>query len=75
MTSGERVFGYTGACGLIQALAVGYFVYDFAKHAHMHNADDQVIYKVSHGQSLNETTSTCISEEFRALSSMLLPCG
>lgn len=28
MTSGERVFGYTGACGLIQALAVGYFVYD-----------------------------------------------
>ncbi|KAJ5525008.1 hypothetical protein N7494_011658 [Penicillium frequentans] len=24
----ERVFGYTGACGLIQALAVGYFVYD-----------------------------------------------
>ncbi|KAJ5551279.1 hypothetical protein N7461_005977 [Penicillium sp. DV-2018c] len=28
MTSGERVFGYTGSCGLIQALAVGYFVYD-----------------------------------------------
>ncbi|KAJ5430413.1 hypothetical protein N7491_007429 [Penicillium cf. griseofulvum] len=28
MTSGERVFAYTGACGLIQALAVGYFVYD-----------------------------------------------
>ncbi|KAJ5172192.1 hypothetical protein N7492_004785 [Penicillium capsulatum] len=28
MSSGERVFGYTGACGLIQALAVGYFVYD-----------------------------------------------
>ncbi|KAJ5647653.1 hypothetical protein N7490_004025 [Penicillium lividum] len=24
----ERVFGYTGACGLIQALAVGYFIYD-----------------------------------------------
>ena len=28
MGSGERVFGYTGACGLIQALATGYFVYD-----------------------------------------------
>lgn len=28
MSSGERVFGYTGACGLIQALAVGYFIYD-----------------------------------------------
>ncbi|EKV08349.1 TRAM/LAG1/CLN8 homology domain [Penicillium digitatum] len=28
MTSGERVFGYTGACGFIQALAVGYFLYD-----------------------------------------------
>ncbi|KAJ5909004.1 hypothetical protein N7495_001686 [Penicillium taxi] len=28
MTAGERVFGYTGACGLIQALALGYFVYD-----------------------------------------------
>ena len=28
MTSSERGFGYTGACGLIQALAVGYFVYD-----------------------------------------------
>jgi hypothetical protein len=28
MSSAERVFGYTGACGLIQALAVGYFVYD-----------------------------------------------
>lgn len=28
MSAGERVFGYTGACGLIQALAVGYFVYD-----------------------------------------------
>ncbi|CAG8007262.1 unnamed protein product [Penicillium salamii] len=28
MSSGERVFGYTGTCGLIQALAVGYFIYD-----------------------------------------------
>jgi len=28
MTSGERVYGYTGACGLIQALATGYFLYD-----------------------------------------------
>ncbi|KAJ5678722.1 hypothetical protein N7462_006966 [Penicillium macrosclerotiorum] len=28
MSSGERVFGYTGGCGLIQALAVGYFIYD-----------------------------------------------
>ncbi|KAJ5947116.1 hypothetical protein N7466_000131 [Penicillium verhagenii] len=28
MNSLERVFGYTGACGLIQALAVGYFIYD-----------------------------------------------
>jgi hypothetical protein len=28
MSSSERVFAYTGACGLIQALAVGYFVYD-----------------------------------------------
>ncbi|KAJ5585182.1 uncharacterized protein N7459_004982 [Penicillium hispanicum] len=28
MSTGERVFGYTGACGLIQALAVGYFFYD-----------------------------------------------
>ncbi|OQD69977.1 hypothetical protein PENDEC_c028G01182 [Penicillium decumbens] len=28
MSSAERVFGYTGACGLIQALAVGYFLYD-----------------------------------------------
>ncbi|KAJ5763998.1 hypothetical protein N7533_002679 [Penicillium manginii] len=28
MSTGERVFGYTGACGLIQALAVGYFIYD-----------------------------------------------
>lgn len=24
----QRVWGYTGACGLIQALAVGYFVWD-----------------------------------------------
>lgn len=28
MGLGERVYGYTGACGLIQALATGYFVYD-----------------------------------------------
>lgn len=28
MSPAERVFGYTGACGFIQALAVGYFVYD-----------------------------------------------
>ena len=28
MSAGERVYGYTGACGLIQALAVGYFIYD-----------------------------------------------
>ena len=28
MGPGERVFGYTGACGLIQALATGYFIYD-----------------------------------------------
>ena len=28
MSAGERVFGYTGACGFIQALAVGYFIYD-----------------------------------------------
>ncbi|OXV05171.1 hypothetical protein Egran_07061 [Elaphomyces granulatus] len=28
MTSGGRVYGYTGACGLIQALATGYFLYD-----------------------------------------------
>lgn len=28
MSAGERVFGYTGACGLVQALAVGYFLYD-----------------------------------------------
>lgn len=28
MSAGERVYGYTGACGFVQALAVGYFVYD-----------------------------------------------
>lgn len=28
MSTLERVFGYTGACGFIQALAAGYFVYD-----------------------------------------------
>ncbi|KAJ5818414.1 hypothetical protein N7474_004005 [Penicillium riverlandense] len=28
MSTGERVFGYTGTCGLVQALAVGYFLYD-----------------------------------------------
>ena len=28
MTSSERVYGYTGGCGLILALATGYFVYD-----------------------------------------------
>lgn len=28
MSVGERVFGYTGACGMIQAFAVGYFLYD-----------------------------------------------
>ncbi|KAK2749312.1 hypothetical protein FQN55_003638 [Onygenales sp. PD_40] len=28
MTSAERVFGYSGTCGLIQAMAVGYFVWD-----------------------------------------------
>lgn len=26
--AGERVLGYTGACGLVQAMAVGYFVWD-----------------------------------------------
>lgn len=25
---GERVFGYTGSCGLVQAMATGYFAYD-----------------------------------------------
>ena len=30
MTSwSDRVYGYTGVCGLIQALAAGYFVWDF----------------------------------------------
>lgn len=28
MNAGERIYGYTGACGLIQALATGYFIYD-----------------------------------------------
>ena len=28
MNWGERVFGYTGACGLVQAMATGYFAYD-----------------------------------------------
>lgn len=28
MNAGERVYGYTGACGLTQALATGYFMYD-----------------------------------------------
>ncbi|KAL5001477.1 TLC domain-containing protein [Aspergillus recurvatus] len=28
MTTGERVFGYTGSCALINSLAVGYFIYD-----------------------------------------------
>lgn len=28
MTSEERVYGYTGGCGLILALATGYFAYD-----------------------------------------------
>lgn len=28
MNTGERVYGYTGACGLTQALATGYFIYD-----------------------------------------------
>ncbi|KAL4992439.1 TLC domain-containing protein [Aspergillus falconensis] len=28
MTTGERVFGYTGSCALISSLAVGYFIYD-----------------------------------------------
>ncbi|KAK2750936.1 hypothetical protein FQN57_000010 [Myotisia sp. PD_48] len=28
MTAGERVYGYSGACGLIQAMATGYFVWD-----------------------------------------------
>ncbi|KAF9885499.1 hypothetical protein FE257_012826 [Aspergillus nanangensis] len=28
MSIGERVHGYTGSCGLISALATGYFIYD-----------------------------------------------
>lgn len=28
MNAGERVYGYTGASGLVQALATGYFTYD-----------------------------------------------
>ncbi|PWY76303.1 DUF887-domain-containing protein [Aspergillus heteromorphus CBS 117.55] len=28
MTAGERVYGYTGGCGLVSAFAAGYFVYD-----------------------------------------------
>jgi TLC domain len=28
MTTAERIYGYTGACGLVQALATGYFLYD-----------------------------------------------
>lgn len=28
MTSGERVYGYTGAGGLVQAVAAGYFLWD-----------------------------------------------
>ncbi|KAE8372079.1 TLC domain-containing protein [Aspergillus bertholletiae] len=28
MDAGERIYGYTGMCGLLQALAEGYFVYD-----------------------------------------------
>ncbi|XHG05400.1 hypothetical protein AWENTII_008626 [Aspergillus wentii] len=28
MAAGERVYGYTGLCGLLQALGLGYFVYD-----------------------------------------------
>lgn len=28
MTSGERVYGYTGAGGLVQAMAAGYFLWD-----------------------------------------------
>lgn len=29
MSASGRVFGYTGACGLIQAFATGYFLWDF----------------------------------------------
>lgn len=28
MNAFERVYGYTGGCGLIQALAAGYFLWD-----------------------------------------------
>ncbi|OJD17738.1 hypothetical protein AJ78_02204 [Emergomyces pasteurianus Ep9510] len=28
MTSSERVWGYSGTCGLVQAMAVGYFIWD-----------------------------------------------
>ncbi|KAL1953859.1 hypothetical protein VTO42DRAFT_2083 [Malbranchea cinnamomea] len=28
MTWGERVLGYSGACGLVQAMATGYFIWD-----------------------------------------------
>ncbi|OOF97074.1 hypothetical protein ASPCADRAFT_45135 [Aspergillus carbonarius ITEM 5010] len=28
MNTGERIYGYTGACGLVSAFAAGYFVYD-----------------------------------------------
>lgn len=28
MNAGERVYGYSGGCGLVAALAAGYFVYD-----------------------------------------------
>lgn len=28
MNAGERIYGYTGACGLIGALGAGYFLYD-----------------------------------------------
>lgn len=29
MKNGERVFGYSGACGLVAAMAAGYFSWDF----------------------------------------------
>ena len=29
MSALERVYGYTGGCGLIQGLATGYFLWDF----------------------------------------------
>lgn len=28
MSSSERVYGYTGGCGIVQGLATGYFIYD-----------------------------------------------